>query len=35
VLRERAFGEGQAAVGASRRAALIALAQVDDIGTIS
>jgi hypothetical protein len=29
------FSEGEAAVGATRRAALIGLAQIDDIGTIS
>ena len=32
--REGEFIEGEAAVGATRRAALIALAQIDDIGTI-
>jgi hypothetical protein len=29
------FSEGEAAVGATKRAALIALALIDDIGTIS
>ena len=29
------FSEGESAVGATKRAALIALAQIDDIGTIS
>ena len=33
--RGEEFTEGEAAVGASRRAALIALAQIDDIGTIT
>ena len=33
--RGEEFSEGEAAVGATRRAALIALAQIDDIGTIT
>jgi len=33
--RGEEFSEGEAAVGATKRAALIALAQIDDIGTIS
>jgi hypothetical protein len=33
--RGEEFTEGEAAVGATKRAALIALAQIDDIGTIS
>jgi hypothetical protein len=33
--RDGEFSEGQAAVGATRRAALIALARIDDIGTIT
>jgi hypothetical protein len=33
--RGEEFSESEAAVGATRRAALIALAQIDDIGTIS
>jgi hypothetical protein len=33
--RSEEFSEGEAATGATRRAALIALAQIDDIGTIS
>jgi hypothetical protein len=33
--RSEEFTEGEAAVGATKRAALIALAQIDDIGTIS
>ncbi len=32
--RGEEFSEGEAATGATRRAALIALAQIDDIGTI-
>lgn len=33
--RREEFRETEAAVGATRRAALIALSQIDDIGTIS
>jgi hypothetical protein len=33
--RGEEFAEGGAAVGATKRAALIALAQIDDIGTIT
>jgi hypothetical protein len=33
--RGEEFTEGQAAVGPTKRAALIALAQIDDIGTIT
>jgi hypothetical protein len=33
--RDAEFSEGEAAVGATKRAALIALAQIDDIGTIT
>ncbi|HEY2477350.1 MAG TPA: hypothetical protein VGI17_01335 [Solirubrobacterales bacterium] len=33
--RAEEFTEGAAAVGATKREALIALAQIDDIGTIS
>jgi hypothetical protein len=33
--RGEEFTEGQAAAGPTKRAALIALAQVDDIGTIT
>jgi hypothetical protein len=33
--RSEDFSESEAAVGATRREALIALAQIDDIGTIS
>jgi hypothetical protein len=33
--RGEEFSEGGAAVGATRRAALIGLAQIDDIGTIT
>jgi hypothetical protein len=33
--RGEEFNEGEAAVGPTRRAALIALAQIDDIGTIT
>lgn len=32
--RSQEFSEGEAASGPTRRAALIALAQIDDIGTI-
>ncbi len=32
--RDGEFSEGRSAVGETRRAALIALAQIDDIGTI-
>jgi hypothetical protein len=32
--RSKEFSESEAAAGATRRAALIALAQIDDIGTI-
>ncbi|MBS1675883.1 MAG: hypothetical protein JST08_00715 [Actinobacteria bacterium] len=34
VRRGEEFGEGDAATGPTRRAALIGLAQIDDIGTI-
>jgi hypothetical protein len=33
--RSEEFTEGESAVASSKRAALIALAQIDDIGTIS
>jgi hypothetical protein len=33
--RGEEFSEGRAATGATKRAALIGLAQIDDIGTIS
>ncbi len=33
--REGEFTEGEAAVGATKREALIGLAQIDDIGTIT
>jgi hypothetical protein len=33
--RDGEFSEGESATGATKRAALIALAQVDDLGTIS
>ena len=33
--RGEEFSEGEAAVGATKREALIGLAQIDDIGTIS
>jgi hypothetical protein len=33
--RDEEFAEGEAAVGATRRGALIALARIDDIGTIT
>jgi hypothetical protein len=33
--RSEEFSEREAAVGATKRAALIALAQIDDIGTIT
>lgn len=33
--RGEEFGEREAATGATRRAALIALAQIDDIGTVT
>jgi hypothetical protein len=33
--RGEEFSEGEAALGATKRAALIGLAQIDDIGTIS
>ncbi len=33
--RDGEFSEGEAAVGSTRRAALIGLAQIDDIGTIT
>lgn len=33
--RSEEFSEGEAAVGATKREALIGLAQIDDIGTIS